>query len=177
MVQTEKVPADSSAVATTSFTNKTFTAYIAAAEDIKKNCDEAVSTIQCLLAYMEVSYNYLMAAHLLESELLSSSMKNAHKDSHKAAPLHQLIMNTLELCYKIRRADQEKRRESSTLERTILDRLVVICFKTEAHLNLLLYRCENAKRDMLAAEPAVKKIMSAKGKRDNVSRHILPSTT
>lgn len=118
---------------------------------------EQLSPIQCHIFYMESAHHYVMASHQLECDFIrarqeKNDLSAGEKQERISKKIIQLTNETLELCYRMRNFERKSSAEHSLSrsERAILDRLIVICYKCEAHLNLLLYKCDNAKRDMLA---------------------------
>ena len=153
--------ADSSAVAPLDIPLKPYTKYIEDGARLKNRGDEMEQgqPIQCFILYTESAYHYVMASHQLDSEFMNAKLeKNVEKQERLTKKIVQLTNETLELCYKIRNFSN-RAKSLSVSERAILDRLIVICYICEAALNLLLYKCDNAKRDMLVNESNIKKLL------------------
>ena len=170
-----KQDADSSVVQLTTIPLKPYTEYIDEGNRIKSRGEGMEDPIQSHISYMEATYHLVMAAHQLEIEFTSAKMeKNGQRASETISKKILLLANqTMELCYRIRTYEQKAKHDLnlSNSEKKILDRLIIMCYKCEAHLNLLMYKCDNGKTDMLSQHEKIKKIFTAKLEKKVNIRH------
>ena len=103
-----------------------------------------------------------MAAHQLECDFIRAR-QSKNEDGIYSNRIIQLINDTLELCYRIRQFGNSMNSLDSR-DKKRMNILIVLCFKCEAHLNLLFYKCDNAKRDMLKEANKITEITKLRDK-------------
>ena len=116
--------------------------------------ERSFAWILALLKYTEAVHHFNMAAYVLEQDL-EALIARGHKASReeiykKSANITDVILNrNMELCYKIRSIyhDDSKRRQLNPAELEILERLMIVCYRSEAKLNLILFKANTAFKD------------------------------
>lgn len=113
--------------------------------------ERSYAYILAMLKYTEAVHHFNMAAYVLEQDLeaLIARRDKASREEiyKKAANITDVILNrNMDLCYKIRTFynDDSKRRRLSEEELEVLDRLMIVCFRSEAKLNLILFKANTA---------------------------------
>lgn len=119
------------------------------------------SYLNSFIDYTEAVAFFNMAAFLLEQELdqLIQRRQNEARDKHGRKEMTDIIQqlteknqkietlvisHNMELCYKMRTMHQQRMRQMKPSQLQILERLIILCFRCEAKLNLLLLKTKTS---------------------------------
>lgn len=119
------------------------------------------SYLNSFIDYTEAVALFNMAAFLLEQELdqLIQRRQNEARDKHGRKEMADIIQqlteknqkietlvisHNMELCYKMRTMHQQRMRQMKPSQLQILERLIILCFRCEAKLNLLLFKTKTS---------------------------------
>jgi hypothetical protein len=119
------------------------------------------SYLNSIIDYTEAVAFYNMAAFLLEQELdqLIQRRQSEARDKHGRKEMTDIIQqlteknqkietlvisHNMELCYKMRTMHQQRMRQMKPSQLQILERLIILCFRCEAKLNLLLFKTKTS---------------------------------
>ena len=119
------------------------------------------SYLNSFIDYTDAVACFNMAAFLLEQELdqLIQRRQNEARDKHGRKEMTDIIQqlteknqkietlvisHNMELCYKMRTMHQQRMRQMKPSQLQILERLIILCFRCEAKLNLLLFKTKTS---------------------------------
>jgi hypothetical protein len=118
------------------------------------------SYLNSCIEYTDAVAFFNMAAFLLEQELdqLIQRRQTEVRDKHgrkdmdiiqqlteKNQKIETLVIShNMELCYKMRTMHQQRMRQMKPGQLQILERLIILCFRCEAKLNLLLFKTKTS---------------------------------
>jgi len=119
------------------------------------------SYLNSFIDYTEAVAFFNMAAFLLEQELdqLIQRRQTEVRDKHGRKDMTDIIQqltdknqkietlvisHNMELCYKMRTMHQQRMRQMKPGQLQILERLIILCFRCEAKLNILLFKTKTS---------------------------------